>query len=161
MARRSGDIKNDESIYTIGSPIGKPLKFTSGVANVPATPFTGAQASSYVVKGNSGGPVFNSTGHFLEGVHVTGAGTTVLNKETGCLSLQPYDYDKLKGRMAVLRSNMDVPWVAGSGFVPVSYFKEQLERYAKSRASDSGVKIINGGGLDKKVKSIRPSDGVD
>jgi V8-like Glu-specific endopeptidase len=70
--RTSGEIGLYNDVYMIGSPTGLPLKLVDNSYVVNTTPSTWFKNSLDGFPGNSGGPVFNSTG-FIEGIHVRGA----------------------------------------------------------------------------------------
>lgn len=66
------NVKNGESIYTIGNPNGFGLSFASGVisSNLRNVIYNGTtiqaiQTSLVINEGNSGGPVFNKAGNLL------------------------------------------------------------------------------------------------
>jgi hypothetical protein len=70
--RKSGKVKNNQSLFVIGHPNGLPVKYADGAAvrdNSPK-PFFVANLDTY--GGNSGSPVFNKTKVNVEGILVRG-----------------------------------------------------------------------------------------
>ena len=83
VLRRSGKIRDNESVYVIGHPVGLPTKFADGanVRNNSNESFFVCNLDTY--GGNSGSPVFNSSTHELEGILVRGE-TDFIVTENGC-----------------------------------------------------------------------------
>jgi V8-like Glu-specific endopeptidase len=70
--RKDGTISDSQPVHVIGHPKGLPVKFAGG-ANVRDNHYSAyfsANLDSY--SGSSGSPVFNSTTHEVEGLHVRG-----------------------------------------------------------------------------------------
>ena len=132
--RRSGTLNQGDNVYLLGSPWGLPVKYSDGDILKVGTN-TGGQATYDESPGHSGGPVFNSEHHVLEGVHVTSV-RTVYFDETGCRRWG--SRDNFNEGQTYNHPDMSSTWTHGTGFVPVSYFRDQLERYARPASSGSG-----------------------
>lgn len=82
--RKKGRIKLGESVYLGGYPSGLPLKMAGGaiVRRNREDNYFLANLDSF--EGNSGGPVFNSNGHFVEGILVGGEEDYVWSERREC-----------------------------------------------------------------------------
>lgn len=86
--RTSGEVLEQGPIYTIGSPTGLPLKFSTNAIVTDNSPKQWFKSDIDAFPGNSGGPVFDQNG-FLEGILVRGAVTLSGGRYTG-----DYKYDE-------------------------------------------------------------------
>jgi V8-like Glu-specific endopeptidase len=70
--REAGRVSDGQALHIIGHPTGLPAKFAGGgtVRDNHNRAFFVENMDAYA--GNSGSPVFNSTTHIVEGVHVRG-----------------------------------------------------------------------------------------
>lgn len=70
--RRAGKVASEDKLYVIGHPCGLPLKFTLNASIVNNSPKAFFVTNADTYKGNSGSPVFNASGDFVEGILVRG-----------------------------------------------------------------------------------------
>ncbi len=142
--RRSGEISRNESVYLISSPLGLPLKISEGLTtDVPRSEASPIMSTYAAVMGSSGGPVFNSEGHFLEGIHTaTIIDSTKPNRPiadpSGCLRWPETDH-----RIDVSLSNGEIFKKYGrSRTNPVSNFMDELVRFGGKGTYPSGTDPI-------------------
>lgn len=90
-------IKDKESVYVIGHPVGLPLKIAGGafVRNNTDSLFFSANLDTY--GGNSGSPVFNSRTHLVEGILVRGETDFIKSSSGNCNVSNPCPNNGCKG----------------------------------------------------------------
>ena len=104
--RTSGTVLENGPIYTIGTPTGLPLKFSTNAMVVDTSPEYWFKSDIDAFPGNSGGPVFDKNG-FIEGILVRGAVTYNEGRYTG-----DYKYDSTCNCVKTVQWD-DVKYTAG------------------------------------------------
>lgn len=119
--------KKGETVYTIGTPQGIPAIKSTGKIDYVDKEGRGIKTDMDVVGGNSGGGVFNSKGELI-GVVTTSyeAGRIFFYEPSGCARW---------AKENPVTEQHDGSWVTGNGFIPIDYFREDLEKYLKSTAN--------------------------
>ena len=86
--RKKGRIKKGEKLYIAGFPLGLPLKMSGGawVRRNPKGPYFSTNLDSF--EGNSGAPVFNGNGHFVEGILVSGEDDFIWDSKGNCFRMK-------------------------------------------------------------------------
>ena len=86
--RKEGKVKNGEHIYLGGHPSGLPLKMAghAWVRKNRYKNYFSANLDSF--EGNSGGPIFNSNGHFVEGILVRGEDDYIWDETKDCFKVK-------------------------------------------------------------------------